>query len=48
MRHPFQGLVYFHLLLANLDERGWLETRDGNSAQAIERAESSLRKDSVR
>ncbi len=24
--HPFQGLVYFHLLLANLASRGWLDS----------------------
>ncbi len=28
---PFQGLVYFHLLLANLAARGWV----GSAAQAI-------------
>ena len=42
---PFQGLVYFHLLLANLDERALLGIRGGNSAQAIDHAESFIRKD---
>jgi DNA-3-methyladenine glycosylase II len=35
---PFQGLVYFHLLLASLDERGLLEPRSGNSAQSSDRS----------
>ena len=35
---PFQGLVYFHLLLASLDERGLLEPHSGNSAHSSERS----------
>lgn len=31
---PFQGFVYFHLLLASLDERGLLEPGGGNSARS--------------
>jgi DNA-3-methyladenine glycosylase II len=32
--HPYQGLLYFHFLLANLEERGQIIVQDGRAAEA--------------